>query len=1747
MNELICKKIKDEEECKQNPNCIFTKSNKCQKKSQKTQKIMPLEKIPSSLKVTSTSNNSPIIKIRKIPTKLILDPATSSSEKTMSSDLTLHPTTKQLDIDILSHKTKKTSFQTVAKTLKHNPCHDLVEIKERMKKTRREYDEVVQACENYNHEDFINRYFNKETFTHKDLLQCLMEYYKEQRQIDDSLVITFQEFINKFPRDKKVGKINFKKQHVFEAICRLLLLYNYDDGELGRDKTFYSSLEDIIKNNSSTINKTIINTDINIGSKGGLVDILFKINLPNIDEEEKKEDDKQNKKWACESSIEDSIKSNLSTEKDTYIMIQNKYYDAEKSNLGDYDVTRMYTLADLNKKNSNKINGTTNIVLMVNNEDALSQKLKMAKQQYPGLIYNIYGISNKLDTWFQSMLYELKNSDDINMFLENKGDIPHLKPSLKPRFHQLLITRTTMEYLKEGYKKFIWGAVPRSGKSFMIGGLISLRNIKHNIDNNIVLILGAKTETQGQFIKDLFKKFEDFKDYTIICPGIYEKEGEKNIYLFSQEYLKDKIDFTTIKDSNEIDQSKTHFKEDEFKFKKLLNCDKKIDLYFDEIHKGGSTDRSENIIYAFKNICKDIRDEHYSIIDLFVMVTATFAKPSIKYDENFIDGKPNSVIIQWSYNDQQNMKDITNDTKKHMMINSREGIESRVMRDLFDEYKDIYGYPYLSVLSNEYKKHPELVLISPFLLPSNSSSNNVLTNTDDVRHIFENLKCDACVSGKDIKYYKNPTNIFKQEGPVNDLLDYIPDSIYNYFQSELNYPISTPHSELWFLPDKDLYGENDCKDICNEVKIDDNGDLEVKLTKTGTEKPKGIPNIEPLTRGLALKITNNPKFNRYNVFIVHNTKLTYLKTVKKGSDLFDEERVKLFETGKGENKDSLADQIRKFEIETKNKGRSLIILTGAKLRLGVSLPCVDIAFNFDNISSVDNNYQTMFRVLTEREKPELKKYGYYLDFNKSRAITFLYEYNKNYGTVRKSSDIKENVEALQSLLFSFNYNGLNLQKLDTKDELGIYNQLISELNTRDGLGLNEQSYVKYWSQQKNIMSLIKTSLALTGNMNILSRLSKLLDANSLHQLPNPNISVVLKEGGPRGEISKYEGKQKLSSTQTSSIEDDEEEENYSEIINKIASELPTIVVLLALFSNETNNNCDTLLDCLEISRRQISSFTELCNCSNVNRANVIDCYLNSPGNSIYNNVNYRYSQEHLVKILETIIEILNNPENELVLTNLDFIFNNIKKIMPSTSKLIYGMSLIDIEEKIKQYLLARSDETAKFGEVFTPKTLIIEMLNKLPNYVWENPELTWLDPANGIGNFPMIIYNRLMGREEGFKGLPSRYVNKDKNIEYSTEMGKSNHILRKMLFMVEINSKNVKISKKIFGQTANICCAHFLEEEDKWKSEFKKSKFDIIIGNPPFNENKTQDDEENEPKKIKGITGKRIPPPREGGKNKLSEKFTTNCLSFLQDNGYLLFITPDNLLTGNTGSSYKEIIKLNTLFININNIQKRYFPKIGQTMCYILVKKSQKINELKTIIVNQNGEELRIILENRSVNPIRKWTAKTELLLKKYLIPNENNAVYNRGTKELDYTGGKYEVIYTPNKNLHTDNIALAPGIGVKKMVLFESISESEGKLDMIGNYGVGPHTMYIPFETNTEGKILQNFFKSTDYKDLLNSILTSQYLKTSIIKHLNLKKIFEQPNLKITSAITNFFTRKNINSKKGGNSKKKYTRKYKN
>jgi hypothetical protein len=48
------------------------------------------------------------------------------------------------------------------------------------------------------------------------------------------------------------------------------------------------------------------------------------------------------------------------------------------------------------------------------------------------------------------------------------------------------------------------------------------------------------------------------------------------------------------------------------------------------------------------------------------------------------------------------------------------------------------------------------------------------------------------------------------------------------------------------------------------------------------------------------------------------------------------------------------------------------------------------------------------------------------------------------------------------------------------------------------------------------------------------------------------------------------------------------------------------------------------------------------------------------------------------------------------------------------------------------------------GEVFTPRSLVREMLDRLPNAVWFDPNKRWLEPAAGDGNFLVEIKARLL-------------------------------------------------------------------------------------------------------------------------------------------------------------------------------------------------------------------------------------------------------------------------------------------------------------------------------------------------------------------------------------------------------------------
>jgi hypothetical protein len=411
-----------------------------------------------------------------------------------------------------------------------------------------------------------------------------------------------------------------------------------------------------------------------------------------------------------------------------------------------------------------------------------------------------------------------------------------------------------------------------------------------------------------------------------------------------------------------------------------------------------------------------------------------------------------------------------------------------------------------------------------------------------------------------------------------------------------------------------------------------------------------------------------------------------------------------------------------------------------------------------------------------------------------------------------------------------------------------------------------------------------------------------------------------------------------------------------------------------------------------------------------------------------------------------------------------------------TKKTIDKMTNVEIEEFITNYLPIKNLEKAKFGEVFTPSALIKKMLDLFPTNYWSNPDLKWLDPCCGTGNFLIHIYQRLM------VGLEKQFPNENK---------RSKHIIANMLYMVELNPNNCNICKQLFGPNANIVCSDFLAD----KQIFGKGdiKFNCITGNPPF-----QDDS-----LVKGT----------GGKSKLYERIFIKALTMLTEGGYLSFLVPDNMLSGNGNVGYLNLIKHDVQFVSLSSEIQSFFPGIQQYICYFLLQnKAETETETKTnktIIENIDGHKFTTQLLNRPINPVRNWTPYVEKLIKQYITNIKNEAVYNRGKQLSLYNGTKYTVIYTSSKKLRTNKIELAPGLNIKKAVIFAISPNLEFEMDYTGKYGVGPNTFYIPFKTFTQGKRIEAFLNSEYYKTIALACKTSrQFLKIGFVEHLNLDKI---------------------------------------
>ena len=143
------------------------------------------------------------------------------------------------------------------------------------------------------------------------------------------------------------------------------------------------------------------------------------------------------------------------------------------------------------------------------------------------------------------------------------------------------------------------------------------------------------------------------------------------------------------------------------------------------------------------------------------------------------------------------------------------------------------------------------------------------------------------------------------------------------------------------------------------------------------------------------------------------------------------------------------------------------------------------------------------------------------------------------------------------------------------------------------------------------------------------------------------------------------------------------------------------------------------------------------------------------------------------------------------------------------------MSVINIDtEKYKQIIISSKQNKLIYGEINTPFSLINKMLDILPPEVFLNPELRWLDPCCGCGYFMIVVFQRL------YNGLKRQIPDDEK---------RENHIIKNMLYMVELNSENKNKLFDLFGKKSNIIINDFLSNQQNLFTEINGKNMDFNI------------------------------------------------------------------------------------------------------------------------------------------------------------------------------------------------------------------------------------------------------------------------------------------------------------------------------
>ena len=288
----------------------------------------------------------------------------------------------------------------------------------------------------------------------------------------------------------------------------------------------------------------------------------------------------------------------------------------------------------------------------------------------------------------------------------------------------------------------------------------------------------------------------------------------------------------------------------------------------------------------------------------------------------------------------------------------------------------------------------------------------------------------------------------------------------------------------------------------------------------------------------------------------------------------------------------------------------------------------------------------------------------------------------------------------------------------------------------------------------------------------------------------------------------------------------------------------------------------------------------------------------------------------------------------------------------------------------------------------TPIDCVEEMINKIPEEFWMKEDIKILDPCCGCGNFPLVVYYKLL-----------KYHNK-------------NHILNNMLYFNDINKERLEILRQVFqdddeDDTKNIVLN--IEEKDFLEYDIG-IKFDLIMANPPY------------AKLLKN--GKRA-----SKNHNMIGVFINHSFEILNERGYLLYITPDNWMSfADRNTLILELTEKQIHYINIH-IAKKYFKKIGSSFVWYLIENTPSYKDIevegiwkKQLYKSNVKSEIRRYIPLYYNSTIHSILSKTvDKQNKKFIV--ETSSDLHKYTKRHLISSTKddkhiYKLIHTPSQTV---------------------------------------------------------------------------------------------------------------------------------